>query len=62
MEHKSENGWVKGEGESVIRDLTVGVIMDLTYEIEVIERENRSMSEDEVLELILSKNASSQMF
>ena len=56
MEHKSENGWVQGEDESVIRDLTVGVIIDLTYEIEGIERENQSMSDDEVLELILSKN------
>jgi len=56
MEHKSENGWVQGEDESVVQALTIGVIMDLTYEIEGIERENPSMSEDEVLELILSKN------
>ena len=55
MEHKSENGWVQGEDESVIQALTIGVIIDLTYEIEGIERENPSMSDDEVLELILSK-------
>ena len=55
MEHKSENGWVQGEDESVIQALTIGLIIDLTYEIEGIERENPSMSDDEVLELILSK-------
>ena len=56
MEHDSENGWVQGEDESVIQALTIGVIRDLTCEIEGIERENPSMSQDEVLEVILSKN------